>query len=111
MDYKNHSNIPQRIARSLIKFGHDIEIARKKRYLTVSDLCQRAGISVPLYRRIVKGKPGTSVGACAMVLFALGIDTPFASLLDPALDNTGLLLDEERLPKRIRRPKKGTGEL
>lgn len=95
-----------RITRALMKLGHDIEIARKKRRLTVAALCERAGISVPLYRRIVKGSPGTSIGAHAMVLFALGMGTPFDSLVDVAKDDTGLLLEEERLPKRVRTPRK-----
>ena len=69
------SPLPPRIARSLQKLGSDIEIARKKRRLTVAALCERAGISAPLYQRLVTGAPGTSVGAYAMVLFALGTGT------------------------------------
>ncbi|MHB8252724.1 MAG: hypothetical protein ACYDEV_03295 [Acidiferrobacter sp.] len=98
-----------RIARTLIKFGHDIEIARKKRRLTVAALCERAGISAPLYRRLVKGAPGTSIGAYALVLYALGMGTPFDSLVDAARDDTGLLLEEERLPKRVRAPRNKSG--
>ena len=99
------SPLPPRIARSLQKLGSDIEIARKKRRLTVAALCERAGISVPLYQRLVTGAPGTSVGAYAMVLFALGTGTPFDHLIDPAGDDTGLLLDEARLPQRVRMPR------
>ncbi|MFC1586088.1 hypothetical protein ACFL5V_11110 [Fibrobacterota bacterium] len=46
-----------------------------------------------------------------MILFALGIDTPFASLLDSSEDYAGLLLEESRLPKRVRNPIKNLGEL
>lgn len=95
-------NLPPRIARSLEKLGADIEIARKKRRLTMAALCERAGISVPLYQRLIRGASGTSVGAYAMVLFSLGRGTPFDTLLDMAQDDTGLLLDQERLPKRVR---------
>jgi len=91
-----------RIARTLVKLGHDIEIARKKRRLTMAALCERAGLSIPLYRRMVSGSPGTSIGAYAMVLFALGMGTPFDGLVDVARDDVGLLLEEERLPKRVR---------
>jgi len=93
------------ITRSLVKFGHDLDIARKKRRLTVAALCQRAGISVPLYRRMVQGAAGTSIGAYAMVLFALGFGTPFDSVVDVARDDTGLLLDIDRLPQRVRPPR------
>jgi transcriptional regulator with XRE-family HTH domain len=94
---KSKSDLPPRIARSLEKFGADVEIARKKRRLTMAALCERAGISVPLYQRLTRG-----VGAYAMVLFALGRGTPFDTLLDMAQDDTGLLLEQERLPQRVR---------
>ncbi len=97
-----------RVSRALVKLGRDIEIARIKRRLTVAALCERAGISAPLYRRMVGGAPGTSIGAYAMVLFALGMGTPFDNLIDAAKDDTGLLLEEARLPKRVRAPRKNT---
>ena len=102
---KSHPEIPPRIARSLQKFGVDVEIARKKRRLTMAALSERAGISVPLYRRLVQGAAGTSIGAYAMLLFALGRGTPFDTLLDVGQDDTGLLLDTERLPQRVRMPR------
>ncbi|MDP1611516.1 MAG: transcriptional regulator [Sulfuritalea sp.] len=105
------TTFPPRLARSLTKFGRDIDIARKKRRLTVASLCERAGISAPLYARLVAGAPGTSIGAYAAVLFALGMGTPFDALMDAAGDDTGLLLEEERLPKRVRSPRKQSGAL
>ena len=103
--------LPPLVARSLLKFGRDIDIARKKRRLTVAAVCERAGISPPLYQRLVAGAPGTSVGAYAMVLFALGMGTPLDTLMDAARDSTGLLLEEKRLPKRVRISRKLTGAL
>ncbi len=105
------ASISPRIARSLRKLGGDLEIARKKRRLTIATLCQRAGISVPLYRRMVVGAAGTSIGAHAMVLFALGFGTPFDSMIDVARDDTGLLLEERRLPQRVRPPRNKSGAL
>ena len=46
-----------------------------------------------------------------MLLFALGRGTPFDDLLDVAEDDTGLLLDEQRLPKRVRLPRDRSGAL
>lgn len=100
------AGLPSRVLRSLQKFGSDVEIARKKRRLTVEALCARAGISRALYNRMVHGAPGTSASAIAMVLFALGRGTPFDELLDVTKDDTGLLLDQERLPERVRLPRK-----
>lgn len=103
--------MPPRISRSLLKLGEDIDIARKKRQLTMAALCQRASISIPLYQRLIAGAPGTSIGAYAMVFFALGMGTPFDELSDTGKDDVGLLLDEERLPKRIRSPRNQSGAL
>ena len=43
-----------------------------------------------------------------MALFVLGFGSPLGTLIDVSRDDTGLLLDEERLPKRVRM-KKSTG--
>jgi hypothetical protein len=40
-----------------------------------------------------------------MALFVLGFGSPLGTLIDVSRDDTGLLLDEERLPKRVRMKK------
>ena len=99
------------VARSLVKLGRDIEVARKKRQLTVAALCGRAGISASLYKRMTEGRPGTAINAYAMVFFALGLGTPLADLADAGRDDTGLMLDIERLPRRIRPRRDTSGAL
>ena len=42
------------------------------------------------------------MGAYAMALFVLGFGEAFGNLTDARRDEEGLLLDEERLPKRVR---------
>jgi hypothetical protein len=37
-----------------------------------------------------------------MALFVLGFGSPLGTLIDVSRDDTGLLLDQERLPKRVR---------
>jgi hypothetical protein len=37
--------------------------------------------------------------------------TPFDGLIDASKDDTGLLLEEERLPKRVRGPRNKAGAL
>jgi len=43
-----------------------------------------------------------AMGAYAMALFVLGFDAALGEIVDPRHDDQGLLLDAERLPKRIR---------
>lgn len=68
-------------------------------------VAERAGISTKTLASIEKGETGVSVGNVAAVIYALGMGTPFSELLDQKNDAFGLMLDEERLPKRARLPK------
>lgn len=97
-----HDILPLNVRRSLLQFGTDIAIARRKRNLTVAMMAERTGISPNTYLRVEKGNPSVSLGVYAMVLFALGLGDVFGRLVDPRQDEQGLLLDEQRLPKRIR---------
>jgi transcriptional regulator with XRE-family HTH domain len=94
--------LPLRVRRALVKLGSDIGVARKKRNLTVAMMAERSGIAETTYLRAEAGDPKVSLGAYAMILFVLGFDAVFAKLIDPGTDEQGLLLDAERLPKRVR---------
>lgn len=102
--------MPIKVRRGLQKLGGDIAIARRKRRLTVEMMLERTSLSKQTYQRIEKGDPSASIGAYAMCLFALGLTDPFSDILDMRNDETGLLLERERLPKRVRLPK-GEGPL
>jgi hypothetical protein len=51
---------------------------------------------------VEKGDPTVSLGVYAMALFALGFGDALGDLVDASRDEQGLLLDEQRVPKRIR---------
>jgi hypothetical protein len=70
----------------------------------VAILAQRASISRTTLNKVEKGDPGVSLGACATVLFALGMADRLADVADPRHDTVGLSLEEENLPQRIRLP-------
>jgi hypothetical protein len=55
-----------------------------------------------LILKIEKGDLSVAMASYAMALFVLGFDEALGDLLNPAKDEQGLLLDEARLPKRIR---------
>jgi DNA-binding XRE family transcriptional regulator len=97
-----HDVLPTRLRRSLSKFGHDLAVARRKRHLTVAMMAERTGLAKSTYTRIEKGDPAVAMGAYAMALFVLGFGEVFGSLSDARRDEEGLLLDEARLPKRVR---------
>jgi transcriptional regulator with XRE-family HTH domain len=100
---------PHKLERLLKKLGADLAIARKKRHLSIAEMCERTLLSKQTYQRVEKGDPTVSLGAIAMCLFALGEERRIGDLIDAANDDTGLLLSTEALPKRIRRVKPKTG--
>lgn len=94
--------LPPKVRRSLAKLGADIGIARRKRRLTVQMMSERLAVAKSTYLRVEKGDPTVSMGTYAMALFVLGFGEAMGELLDASKDEQGLLLDAERLPRRIR---------
>lgn len=54
--------------------------------------------------RLERGDPTVSSGTLATAAFILQFHDRLANLASPGDDTLGLNLDENRLPKRIRRP-------
>lgn len=100
--------MPSAVKRSMVKFGADLATARRKRGLTTLAVAERMGVAKNTYLRVEKGDPTVALGAYAMALFVLGFQDAFRDLIDVSRDDTGLLLDEERLPKRVRMKKSRT---
>lgn len=94
--------LPIRLRRSLRKLGGDLSIARRKRAFTVEMMAERVGVARTTYLKVEKGEPSVSLGVYAMTLFVLGFEEGLTNLADPRNDETGLVLDVERLPKRVR---------
>lgn len=101
--------LPTKIRRGLKKFGEDLSLARRKRRLTVAMMAERVAVAETTYLRAEKGDPKVSLGVYAMALFVLGFGNSFADLIDFRKDEQGLLLDIERVPKRVRIKKPRTG--
>src|SRR5262245_19643314 len=100
--------LPPNLRRSLTKFGADLAIARRKRSLTVAMMAERLGVAKSTWFRVEKGDPTVAMGVYAMALFVLGFGTALGDLVDPRHDDQGLLLDAQRLPKRVRVRKEPT---
>jgi transcriptional regulator with XRE-family HTH domain len=94
--------LPARLRQGLRKLGADLAAARKKRHFTVAMVAQRVGIAKATYQRVEQGDPSVGMGTYAMTLFVLGFPDGIAQLADARTDDTGLLLDAERLPQRVR---------
>jgi hypothetical protein len=94
--------LPIPVRRALRKLGHDIRDARRRRRIPAAIAAERASISRPTLLKIEKGDSGAAMGSYATVLFVMGLSDRLADVADPAHDATGLRLEEEHLPQRIR---------
>lgn len=90
------------VRRALAKLGSDIATARRKRRLTSTMMAERLAVARTTYSKVEKGDKSVSIGVYAMALFVLGFGDALGEAADPRRDDTGLLLDMERLPKRVR---------
>jgi len=95
--------LPLPAKRALAKLGEDIRSARLRRRISTTLMAERAFITRPTLAKVEKGDPGVSLGIYATVLFILGLTPRLADLADVRTDDVGLQLEEDRLPKRIRR--------
>jgi transcriptional regulator with XRE-family HTH domain len=77
--------LPLPVRTALRKLGGDLRDARLRRRISTAIMAQRALMSRMTLHKLERGDGTVSMGAYATVLFVLG-----------------MLLDEERLPKRIR---------
>ena len=97
-------NIPSLSARrALQSLGEDLKVARLKRRISVKDFAERIGVSERTVTRLEKGDNGVSIGTLAMACLVLGELHRISDFLDAGSDNTGLMMERARLPKRIRK--------
>lgn len=94
--------LPPKVRRALTKLGGDLSLARRKRNLTTAMMAERLGVAKSTYLKVEKGDPTVSMGIYAMTLSVLGLGEVLGEIVDARRDDQGLLLDSERLPKRVR---------
>ncbi len=98
----SQSALPLAVRRALRKLGADIQVARKRRRLTMAVIAERAFISRNTLTRVERGDPAVALGIYATVLFVLGLAERLGDVADPLTDSVGLSLESERLPQRAR---------
>lgn len=94
--------LPITLRSGLRSLGESLKKARIRRRLKMTTVADRAGISLETLAKIQRGDPGVSVGNFAAVIFALGFGNDWMNFADITQDRVGQMLDEERLPCRVR---------
>jgi|SRR5665213_2861977 len=94
-------SLPLPVKSTLRTLGSDIRDARRRRRIPAAVMAERAFISRTTLVKLERGDPGVAMGTYAAVLFVLGMIDKLRDITTAGSDETGLLLDRERLPKRI----------
>ena len=98
------------VVEGIAQLGQRIRVARIRRGWSVIDLASKAGINRNTLTALELGKPGTAVGVCFTVLWALGLDKSLDSIADPDNDLHGKALEASRRPKRAGKPRKASND-
>jgi transcriptional regulator with XRE-family HTH domain len=98
--------VPMQVAERVTRFGRHVRIARIRRGWSIAELAGKAGINRNTLTAVELGKPGTAVGVCFSVLWALGLDQALEGVADPDTDLYGKALEASHRPKRAGRKRK-----
>lgn len=101
--------IPLPVDRTLKKLGRDLSLARRRRNLSQDMLAERLGTSVSTVRRMEDGHPGIAIQYVARALQVFGELDRLNNLIDTSMDDIGLVMMDEKLPIRVRKPRPGDG--
>jgi transcriptional regulator with XRE-family HTH domain len=101
---------PVHAADRVVQLGQRIRIARIRRGWSVTDLASKAGINRNTLTALELGKPGTAIGVCFTVLWALGLERALDDVADPDADLHGKALEASRRPMRAGKPRKASDD-
>ncbi len=102
--------IPLQATQDVARLGQRIRVARIRRGWSVADLASKAGINRNTLTALELGKPGTAVGVCFTVLWALGLDKSLETIADPDADLHGKALEASRRPTRAGKTRKADND-
>ena len=97
------TSIPLPVVHGLRRLGRDLALARRKRGISTADMAARLFVGRNTLWRLERGDPTVALGTLATAAFVLQLHDRLSNLAAPASDALALSLDEQRLPKRIRR--------
>ncbi|HRF12044.1 MAG: anaerobic benzoate catabolism transcriptional regulator [Candidatus Accumulibacter phosphatis] len=101
---------PIQVAEQVTQLGQRIRVARIRRGWSVAYLANKAGINRNTLTALELGKPGTAVGVCFTVLWALGLDRALDGVANPDADLHGKALEAARRPVRAGKPRKASDD-
>lgn len=100
--------LPLALRQNITQMGQQIQLARKRRGITMQEMADRMLVTRKTLNRLESGDPGVSLGVVASALLTLGLENDLNHLADPGTDHTGNMLDKQShdQKKRIRSSRK-----
>ena len=96
---------PLHVSERISQLGQRIRVARIRRGWSVLDLATKAGVNRNTLTALELGRPGTAIGVCFTVLWALGLEKTLDAVADPDTDAHGKALEASRRPTRAGKPR------
>jgi transcriptional regulator with XRE-family HTH domain len=87
------------------KLGRDIAVARKRRYISMSEMAERMMVNPKTVQRLEEGDPAVGLGIVATALWVLGLHRRLGDLVAPESDSVALQQDISNLPRDFRKSK------
>ena len=101
---------PYQVEQALKRLGANLRTARTRRKLTIGEVAQKIGTGPRAVMDAEKGKPSTTVGVYAALLWAYDLLGPVNELANPITDEQGLALASAREKTRVRKSKGLSGD-
>lgn len=98
---RNPDTAPARLLTVANSLGKHIAEARKRRRLRQIDVAQMAGVTLPTLRAVESGNLGTSIGAYAGVLWALGMENSLTAIATIENDADGQVHERASLRRGV----------
>ncbi len=101
------SSPPFAVERALKALGANLRTARLRRNLTLEDVARKVGVTRQLVASAERGKPSTSIGVYAALLWVVGMVDRLAEVASPETDEEGTALARSRERSRAARKRLG----
>jgi len=101
---------PFQVEQALKRLGENLRTARTRRKLTIEEVAQKIGTGPRPITDAEKGKPSTTIGVYAALLWAYDLLGPLGDLANPATDEQGLTLASAKEKTRVRKSKGLSGD-
>ena len=83
------------------RLGQNIQIARKRRKLNVSELALRSDVSRQTIMRVENGDPSVGISKVFNILQALGLLKGLSEIIDPELDRSQAIKEIKDLRESV----------